>query len=92
MQAAFIIVLNIIKFMDFIERFLFIKGQTFRCSIGLYPQVERMVRRLYSFGCYRKIYSQLVDKSPVWIEYLLYAGDNRQYTVRTSGIPTKIGN
>jgi len=61
MQAAFIIVLKIAKFVDFIERFLFIKRQTFRCSIGSYPQVERVVRHLYSVGCYRKIYSQLLD-------------------------------
>jgi len=61
MQAAFIILLKITKFVDFTERFLFIMGQTFRCSIGLYPQVGRVVRHLYSVGCYRKIYSQLLD-------------------------------
>jgi len=61
MQAAFIIVLKTTKFVDFIESFLFIKGQTFRCSFGVYLQVGRVVRHLYSFGCYRKIYSQLLD-------------------------------
>jgi hypothetical protein len=39
MQAAFVIVrvVNITKFVDCIERFLFVKGETLRCSIGLYP-------------------------------------------------------
>jgi len=61
MHAAFISLLKITKFVDFIERFLLIMEQTFRCSIGLYPQVGRVVWHLYSIGCYRKIYSQLLD-------------------------------